>query len=96
MTTRQKYTVAGRLRRAIIDLSQAGNYVERADTVRAVRNIEAGVDHLTEALGAIREIEGIPPPNPNTQNLKGGRRGRGRPRPSGKKEKHAESWWRTK
>ena len=89
MTTAQKYTVAGRLRRAIIDLSQAGNYVERADTVRAVRNIEAGVDHLTEALVAIREIEGIPPPGRDTQKS-GGRSGRGRPRPSGPKKRRAK------
>ena len=79
MTTAQKYTIAGRLRRAIIDLAQAGNYVERGDAPRTVANIGTAVDHLTEALATIRA--GAPDYNNTSKNV-----GRGRaPRPSGPK-----------
>ena len=88
MTAAQKFTIAGRLRRAIVDLAQAGNYVERADTVRTIRNIEAAVDHLTEALAAIREAEGIAPPNSDTRT-KGGPAARS---PSGKKKLRTYRW----
>ena len=84
MTAAQKFTIAGRLRRAIIDLAQAGNYVERGDAPRTVANIGAAVDHLTEALATIRAC------GPDSDNrIKGGPAARS---PPGEKKSRTYRW----